>query len=412
MRILVVEYSAGGGYAGSSIPASVLSEGFAMLKALTSDIYLAGHKASTILDSRIATLAPPLDAQCREQVSSQTEFEKAFEVAAEDVEAAYIIAPESGGILAALVEEIEHLGITPLNCTSSSISYVSNKSVLMERAKQLGFSTPKTLSFCVNDSLEDVTASIRSDLGFPAILKPIDGVSCSSLSVVNEEEEVKNAIDKLRTASLNTAFLAQEIVRGETVSVSLYSNGVDALPVSMNRQFVTLNTPELDSAFNGGVVPYETPSKRKAFSMAEKIVESIKGLKGYVGVDLVLAEESPVIIEVNPRLTTSYVGLRRVSPFNPSEALLESTLNRKLPLKSELFGYSCFAKVETTKPKRNQLLRTYRLPSVMSPPFPVSRDYSAFAMVTSHDKALQRALSRLEKNKCRLLRTLGGEDGD
>ena len=203
--------------------------------------------------------------------------------------------------------------------------------------------------------------------------------------------------------------MAQELVRGVAASVSVYSTGSDALPVSLNQQNASLMPPESESSYDGGVVPLDSPIKEKAFSAAKKIVESIHGLRGYVGVDMVLTKDEPVVIEVNPRLTTSYVGLRMVSGFNPAQTLVDSVLERKLPVDCESFGYSCFAKVKTPKPKKEVLFKTYGLAGVFSPPFPISSEDSAFALVTSHGETFQAASSRLAKNKRRLLRILQDE---
>ena len=47
------------------------------------------------------------------------------------------------------------------------------------------------------------------------------------------------------------------------------------------------------------------------------------GLSGYVGVDVVLGNDGrDWAIEINPRLTTSYVGLRALAGFNLAEAML------------------------------------------------------------------------------------------
>lgn len=380
-----------------------------MLRGVAADFKAAGHSVATMLDSRLAEFNPPLDAECMARVSSRDGPEEAFEVAAASADAAYVIAPESGGFLRSFVEKIEGIGLTSLNCTSSAISVAADKSVLLDHAVQSGLSTPKNLLFRTSDDIDELTESIKIKLGFPAIIKPLDGVSCSGLSVVNDRKQVEKAVEKLRANFLNDVFLAQEVVRGEAVSVSLYSTGKEVLPVSLNRQNVSLNEPETDSCYSGGFVPFESPLKQKAFSVAAKVAKAIPGLRGYVGVDLVLTKKMAVVIEVNPRLTTSYVGLRTVSGFNPAQALIDSVLENRLPVGCETFGYSFFTKVKTRKPKKNLLLKIYGLAGVFAPPFPISSDRSAFAMVTSYGETLQTALSRLEKNRNGLLETLYGK---
>jgi predicted ATP-grasp superfamily ATP-dependent carboligase len=50
-----------------------------------------------------------------------------------------------------------------------------------------------------------------------------------------------------------------------------------------------------------------------------------RGLCGYVGVDLIIPESmprQPVVVEINPRLTTSYLGYRALAESNLAEWLL------------------------------------------------------------------------------------------
>ncbi len=64
MKVLVYEYVSGGGYAGQAISPSILAEGYAMLRSVTSDFKEAGHQVTVLLDMRILLLNPPLDADC------------------------------------------------------------------------------------------------------------------------------------------------------------------------------------------------------------------------------------------------------------------------------------------------------------------------------------------------------------
>src|SRR5262249_42859079 len=60
--------------------------------------------------------------------------------------------------------------------------------------------------------------------------------------------------------------------------------------------------------------------------LAETAVAAVPGLQGYVGVDLVLGSagdgSQDWVIEINPRLTTSYVGLRALAEDNLAEVML------------------------------------------------------------------------------------------
>jgi predicted ATP-grasp superfamily ATP-dependent carboligase len=87
--------------------------------------------------------------------------------------------------------------------------------------------------------------------------------------------------------------------------------------------------------YQGGRVPLPPSLAVRAQRLAARAVAAIPGLCGYVGVDLVLGEptdgSNDAVIEINPRLTTSYVGLRRLARCNLAEAILAAGLGRLLP---------------------------------------------------------------------------------
>ena len=115
MRILVYEHVSGGGFADEAISASVLSEGFGMLRTLAADFKAAGHHVTTMLDARIARLNPPIPADCVVPVFSCQETRANLRKLSEQVDAAYIIAPETDSVLRSLVETVEQSGAASLN---------------------------------------------------------------------------------------------------------------------------------------------------------------------------------------------------------------------------------------------------------------------------------------------------------
>jgi len=406
LRLLIYEHVSGGGFADELIPSGVLSEGFAMLRTLISDFKAAGHYVTTTLDSRLAKLNPPIGADCIVPVFSSREIQAAIRKVSASADAAYVIAPETEGVLQSLVESVEQTGATSLNCPASIIGKVVDKTVLQASLKKLGVPTPETITFSVADGLEEIKRAIHGRLRFPLMFKPSNDVSCCGLSVVRNESQVAGAAGKIKRESSSKRFLVQEFIKGAAASVSLVSTGSDALSISLNRQDVTIGAPDAISSYNGGLVPFDHPLQPRAFAVAEKIVKSFRDLRGYVGVDLVLTEEEAVAIEVNPRLTTSYIGLRRVVNFNPAQAIVKAVLKREFPTNSQICGYAFFSKVETPPPTIDALQKTYEIDDVVSPPFPVSSSGTACALVSSHGATLKAATARLREAKKRVLSTM------
>jgi predicted ATP-grasp superfamily ATP-dependent carboligase len=403
LRLLVYEYVSGGGFASEPLPSGVLSEGFAMLRTLISDFKAAGHYVTATLDSRLAKLNPPIGADCIVPVFSSREVQEAIRRVSASADAAYVIAPETGGALQSLLANVEQTGVASLNCPASAIGKVVDKTVLYELLKKLGVPTPETITFSVTDCVAEVKRAILGRLRFPLIFKPSHDVSCCGLSVVRNESQVAGAVGKIKRESASKRFVAQEFIDGAAASVSLISTGSDARSISLNRQNVTIGTPDTISSYNGGLVPFDHPLRHSAFAVAEKIVKSFRNLKGYIGVDLVLTEDEAVAIEVNPRLTTSYIGLRRVVNFNVAEAIVNAVSKRKLPTNIQTCGYAFFSKVETPLPTIGALQKTYEVNEAISPPFPISSNGTAFALVSSHAATVKAATAGCHEAKKRVL---------
>ena len=57
-------------------------------------------------------------------------------------------------------------------------------------------------------------------------------------------------------------------------------------------------------------------SKIKSF--LKVIFENFDGYFGFIGVDAIMTEDNNIFfLEINPRLTTSYIGLRKTMGVNP-----------------------------------------------------------------------------------------------
>lgn len=384
-----------------------------MLRTLVADLQASGHSVTTLLDSRISVFKPPLEADHVIPVSYSGQTPKIMKEKARFVDASCIIAPESNGTLESMVANLQVEQVPSINCLSSAITKVTNKHSLLEHARRMGMSTPRSLVFKVCANKLETTKDVVEEMGFPIILKPIVDAGMAGLSLANSEVEVEAAIERIIQQSATDRFIAQEYVEGIPASVSLVTTGERAAVLSLNKQNVTLSSAYSFSKYEGGEVPLETNLKHETISTARRLIESLKGLRGYVGVDFVLTKETPVVIEVNPRLTTSYIGLRKTVSFNPAEAILNAALYDKLPSEKPNSGYACFAKVQMPSLASNKLHETYNMDHVVSPPFPISSEPMVSALVASIGTTLQEAATHLEKAKRKLLKIglSGGTQG-
>jgi biotin carboxylase len=82
----------------------------------------------------------------------------------------------------------------------------------------------------------------------------------------------------------------------------------------------------------------------------------ILNLRGYCGVDLVLGKK-PYVIEVNPRLTTSFIALARVLDANLGELLI-GALSGDFGLEVKIKKHSV---VKSIEPKRDVRVNTGEL---------------------------------------------------
>jgi tyramine---L-glutamate ligase len=113
---------------------------------------------------------------------------------------------------------------------------------------------------------------------------------------------------------------------GESLSLSLLCGSGEADLLSINRQ--RIDTDADGCVHYRGVaidaVDRASACGRAMNDLARRIVRAIPGLAGFVGIDVVLhPQRGPIVIEVNPRVTCSYVGLSAALARNVAGDVLE-----------------------------------------------------------------------------------------
>ena len=141
--------------------------------------------------------------------------------------------------------------------------------------------------------------------------------------------ELAGALALVHQATAHDEIILQRFVAGVHASVSLLAAGAQSLPLSLNGQAIEVGCPFV---YQGGAVPLSHPMAARALTVAQSAIRLIPGLRGYVGVDLILTQDEALLIEINPRLTTSYIGLRQVLDLNLAQAIWEARCRGILPV--------------------------------------------------------------------------------
>ena len=321
MKILILEYASASGLNDPSICA----EGRAMLEGLIDDFK--SKNADYLLSEN-----SHFEGKYCNCVRIKGDLMKWLNENIELYDACVLIAPEEDFILYKITELIEKKNVEVIGSSLEAVNVCSDKYTMYEALKDSNIIETEKIFF---DELDCYKSSFNNGR---KIVKPADGVSCSGISIVKSLKEVKKAAGSMQTNL--PYFILQDFVEGISTSVSLLSNGDEAVPLSLNLQNIEFKDKGI--IYNGGEVPFEHKMSLEAKKLAKYAVESIKGLKGYVGVDVILGD-TVHIVEINSRITTPYVALKDIVNFNLGEAIFDSAYGI-LPSKINLNGKISFYK--------------------------------------------------------------------
>jgi predicted ATP-grasp superfamily ATP-dependent carboligase len=313
LRIFVCEYITGGGLIAQDLPPTLRAEGDMMLTALVNDLTaLPGTQVVTTRDPRLA----PAEVDARFVIPADAgEVWPCWRRSMAEADAVWPIAPETGGVLERLSVVVEEEGRILLNSRPPAVRTAASKRATAESLARHG--VPVVLTAPAQAPVPDSAAGW--------VAKPDDGVGAEDTRFFLDADDMR---DWLAEEGRPGRFVVQPFLEGEAASVSaLFRNGTASV-LACNRQHVVLAGGRF--RYLGSDVGALEDLRPLLTPIAAGVAAAIPGLFGHVGIDLVIAPEGPVVLEVNPRLTTSYVGLGAALGLNPA-ALVLALLDHGLP---------------------------------------------------------------------------------
>jgi predicted ATP-grasp superfamily ATP-dependent carboligase len=312
MRLFICEFITGGGMQQESLPGNLVHEGEMMLQSLMHDVTDAG--ITDIVTTRDYRLEH-VEGECR-VLNKNDNVWNIWAIIMQTVDAVWPIAPETDGHLLRLSELAIRCGCKLFGCTPEGVANAGSKLKTYQLFSHHQIPTIET--YTVDDYVPDF------DDGW--ILKPDDGVGGADCRHFYDRRALEEAITVLQNQD---NYIVQPYIKGNPASLSMLCYQQTGELMASNRQKFVFNETQgyLEMITINGLADQWSIVE----PVARKIATAIPGLAGYVGVDLIYTRNGPIIVEINPRLTTAYVGLRKSIGVNPVALIINLFETKQLP---------------------------------------------------------------------------------
>ena len=307
MKVFLFDYASGGGLAHRALEHTHMHQSEIIVRALMTDLStLPGINVTTTLDARLLEIDL---AQSANVIPISGQVESHFNDCVEDADAVWLIAPEADDILETLSRSVLSHNRILLGCTPEAVHVSASKLRTVQILAEAGIRTVDT--YTISD---DFPTQIAPSAW---VVKPDKGAGCRNSRILSSPLK---ALAWIRENSEDD-FIMQPFISGQPCSLSLICcNGV-ARVLSYNKQRIAVRDNQL--YFLGSTINSFTDISGELDRLAQRIAAAIPGLWGFVGVDFILTDTGPIVLEVNPQMTTSCAGLHASIGCNPVALILD-----------------------------------------------------------------------------------------
>ena len=307
----------------------IFVEGYAMAYTSTDFLRLLGYEAKAVVSRSLEGFFP------RERsvyVDPQRCVDDAARIA-KDFDFVALIAPPKQ-----LVEIAKALDTPLLQPEGSLLETLSNKYRACEVLRECGISTPKTV-VVDGKSVEKVSKVFGNRR---VVVKPpmSTGSECVFIGVGSDADK---AVLKALSCSHEDSVVVQEYVGGVHGSITAFYGYEEPLLYSVNLQLIELFGDSI--RFVGGLTPIRLETLvSKAYEVVHRLGECLRRVKGFVGLDFVWNGRDIVVVEINPRITTSIVAINTLLKRALGETQHGVLSDKPVYVGSIAKGYSYYVK--------------------------------------------------------------------
>ncbi|MET0858932.1 MAG: ATP-grasp domain-containing protein [Telluria sp.] len=284
LRLFAFDYASGA----DELPDSLRHQGRMMLRALLADL-------GEVPGIELITMGQP------------GSFRRRFNAGLQAADAVWPLAPEAGGMLERLSRQVLLSDRILLGSKPDALRVAGSKLRTSRALARAGVAVAATYS--PGQPLPPGSGAW--------VVMPDDGAGCLETRIF---PGAKAALAWV-AASGTAGYVLQPFIPGKLCSLSLLCRDGAAQVLGCNEQRIAVRDNQFH--FLGTTVNSMADADGGFDRLAQAVAAAIPGLWGHVGVDFVMAERGPVVMEVNARMTTSYAGLHASIGCNPAALVLD-----------------------------------------------------------------------------------------
>ena len=304
MRILLFEWLTGGGLwtVGQSPEkqSAIAAQGSAMLSAFAGDLLQGGQQVVLPIDQRRKLLG--LEQAEQIPIDSATSLYQCLRDQAELADAIMIVAPETDGCLRKTCAELEAFQRKSISPNLEFIELTADKNATAARLTENGVCVPSGTTLDTIDFASELPK-------VPAVLKPSLGAGSAGVQLIENWDSFRPPPDRQQ-------WRLENFVAGIPVSVSVLCGHRESRLLHPTGQMFDRSP---FGGYVGAAFPLAEEIAQRANQLAAKTIEVLPATQGYIGIDMVIASNGQAddsVIEINPRLTMSYLKLREIYSEN------------------------------------------------------------------------------------------------
>jgi biotin carboxylase len=203
----------------------------------------------------------------------------------------------------------EKLGLRFLN--SATTRMARDKFSVREALARHGVRQPE---FALAQTVDDVRRAV-ADIGFPVLVKPSDGYGSQNVSAIFSDADLQALIGSLENLALhptdyglgvhaNNRFSVEKYIRGHMIGCDVFTGDHERILLGINDK---LMFPPPSFAMRGSCFPSDRYDRATICEYAFQILDAINFDFGASHIEMIVAENGPYLVEVNPRLVSAQI---------------------------------------------------------------------------------------------------------